>query len=312
MPRGGGPVTAWRRRAIAAYETTTTNATRNDSAGGGVEVARFEVMRIAALVIASALFCPEPSTAEPVAVRFAEGLVHGFLSLRTLTGTHVADGDLIQRAQGDRVTTRLVFRFRDGSLRDETAVFTQRGTFRLISNRLVQKGPSFPQMLDMSIDGATGQVTVRYTDDGKEKVESEKMDLPADLANGITLMLLKNVNAQAPPKELSMVVATPKPRLVKLQLSTADIAAFSTGGTPRKATHFVVKVDIGGFAGLIAPLVGKQPEDTHVWVLGGEAPAFVKSEGPMFLGGPMWRIELVSPTWPKQRQAVEKRDQTKK
>jgi hypothetical protein len=179
-------------------------------------------------------------------------------------------------------------------------VFTQRGTFRLVSNHVVQKGPSFPQPLEMSIDGATGQVTVRYTDDGKPKVESEKLELPPDLANGIQLTLLKNVNPHALPKELSMVVPTPKPRLVKLQLSTAADAPFSTGGASRKATHFVVKVDIGGLAGLIAPLVGKQPEDSHVWVLGGEAPAFVKSEGPMFLGGPIWRIELVSPVWPKE------------
>src|SRR5258708_7553514 len=88
--------------------------------------------------------------AEPVTVRFTEGLVRGFLSLRTLDGTRVADGDLIQRAQGDRVTTRLVFRFKDGSLRDETSVFSQRGTFRLISSHLVQKGPSFPQPLEMT------------------------------------------------------------------------------------------------------------------------------------------------------------------
>jgi hypothetical protein len=59
----------------------------------------------------------------------------------------------------------------------------------------------------------------------------------------------------------------------------------------------VIKIDIGGLTGLIAPLVGKQPPDTHVWILQGEAPAFVKAEGPMFLGGPIWRIELASPVW---------------
>jgi hypothetical protein len=264
-------------------------------------------MRFLTAAIGLALLWAGASMAEQVPVRNAEGLVHGFLSLRTLDGTHVADGDLLQRAHGDRVTSRLVFRFRDGSLRDETSVFSQRATFRLISNRLTQKGPSFPQPLEMTVECATGQVTVNYTDDGKAKVEKEKMELPSDLANGITLTLLKNVSPQALPKELSMVVPTPKPRLVKLQLSTAGEAPFSTGGLSRKATHFVVKVDIGGFAGLIAPLVGKQPEDSHVWVLGGEAPAFVKSEGPMFLGGPIWRIELVSPVWPKAPRAEQAR-----
>jgi len=56
--------------------------------------------------------------------------------------------------------------------------------------------------------------------------------------------------------------------------------------------------------GLVAPLVGKQPADTHVWILGGEAPAFVKSEGPLYVGGPIWRIELASPIWPKASTTV--------
>ena len=234
----------------------------------------------------------------PITVRYREGLVHGFLSLRTTDGTLVANGDLIQVSKGDRVTSRLVFRFKDGSLRDETSVFSQRQAFRLISNHLVQKGPTFPQPLDLKIDVATGQVTVRYTDEhGKEKVEAERMKLPPDLANGMTMILMKNIPAGAALPTMSMVVTTPKPRLVKLELSDGGQDPLTTGSLARRANHFVVKLEIGGLAGLIAPLLGKQPPDTHVWILGGEAPAFVKSEGAMFLGGPIWRIELVSPVW---------------
>jgi len=238
--------------------------------------------------------------AEPVRVRFTEGLVHGFLALRTTDGNTVADGDLIQSARGGRVTSRLVFRFRDGSIRDETAVFTQSGSFRLMSDHLVQKGPAFEQPLDMSIDRASGRVVVKYVNDhGEQKVEDERMKLPDDLANGMILTLLKNVAPGAPPPTLSMVAATPKPRLVKLMISDAGAEPFNTGGASHKATHYVVKIDIGGLAGLIAPLVGRQPPDSSVWVLGGDAPAFVKSEGPLHLGGPIWRIELVSPVWPR-------------
>jgi hypothetical protein len=70
------------------------------------------------------------AAAEPVAVRHAEGIVHGFLALRTLDGETIADGDLIQLARGTRVTTRLTFHFKDGSLHDETAVYSQRQQFR--------------------------------------------------------------------------------------------------------------------------------------------------------------------------------------
>jgi hypothetical protein len=240
--------------------------------------------------------------ADPVAVRHGEGIVHGFLTLRTVDGTLVANGDLIQNARAGRVTSRLVFHFKDGSLRDETAVFTQSGTFHLVSDHLVQKGPSFPQTLDLSVNTSTGNATVRYTDDhGKEKVETEHLKTVADLANGMTLTLLKNLRPGAPPPTVTMVLPTPKPRLVKLKISDAGEDAFTTGTESRKAMHYVVKVDLGGVAGVVAPIIGKQPADTHVWILSGEAPAFVKSEGQMFEDGPIWRIELTSPVWPGEK-----------
>ena len=254
------------------------------------------------LIAASVLAAGAISRAEPVAVRHAEGLVHGFLVLRTLDGTRIADGDLLQSARGARVTARLVFHFMDGSLHDETTVFVQRRTFRLVSDQLVQKGPSFPQPIDMSIDAATGQVRVRYTDKGQQKEDSEHIDMPPDLANGVLLTLLKNVGTGAAPASFGFIAATPKPRLVKLALSTAGTDVFSTGGMTRKATHYVLKVDIGGIAGKLAPLVGKEPPDSHVWILGGEAPAFVKSEQQLYYGGPVWRIELASPVWPHARE----------
>jgi hypothetical protein len=249
-------------------------------------------------VVCVALLQPGAIVAAPVAVRHTEGLVHGFLVLRTLAGDTLADGDLIQIARGYRVTNRLVFRFKDGSVHDETAVFSQRGNFRLLSDHLVQKGPAFQHPREVSIDGLTGQVTVRTTDDdGKEKVVTDRLDLPPDVANGMVLTLLKNMRPDALQMTVSMVAATPKPRLVKLAITSQGEEPFSIGDSSRKATHYVVKVEIGGAAGLVAPLLGKQPPDTHVWVLGGEAPAFVKSEGPLFFGGPVWRIELASPVW---------------
>jgi hypothetical protein len=125
------------------------------------------------------------ASAEPVVVRHPEGAVHGFLSLSSPDGSLLADGDLIQNADGDRVTTRLVFHFKDGSLQDETFVYSQHGHFQLISDHLVQKGPAFERPLDMMIDVASGHVTVRHKDDdGKEKVEDEHLDLPADPPTG--------------------------------------------------------------------------------------------------------------------------------
>ena len=257
--------------------------------------------------------CGVSLSASPVAVRFKEGVVHGFLVLSTLDGTPIAEGDLTQVPQGDRITSRLIYHFKDGSLQEETAIFSQHGSFRLISYHLVQKGPAFQSATEVSIAASTGQVTVHYADeDGKDKVSTEHLKLPADLANGLVLTLLKNLGPEAPPMEVSMVVATPKPRLVKLAIRSQGQEPFSIAGSAREATHYVIKVEIGGVAGLVAPLLGKQPPDSQIWILGGEAPAFVKSEAISYMGGPIWRTELVAPIWPRSAASESKNGNAEK
>ena len=238
--------------------------------------------------------------AEPVAVRYTEGSVHGFLVLRTLDDKLLADGDVTQKVDGDRVTARLVFNFKDGSLMDQTTVYSQRQRFRLISDRVVQKGPAFPQPLEMSVDGTTGKVTVRYQDErGQSKSETQQFDVPPDLANGIVAKLLMNARPETMPKSVSIIAATPKPRMVRLVISATGRERFSVGGSGRQATHHVLKVEIDGLAGVLAPLFGKQPPDSHVWIAGGDVPAFLRAEQPLYAGGPVWKIELASPVWPR-------------
>jgi hypothetical protein len=238
--------------------------------------------------------------ADQVPVRHLEGRIHGFLELRDLDDKLLASGNLIQLANGNRVTTELRFDFKDSSVHQETAVFSQRRVFQLLSYHLVQKGPAFKRAIDMAVNTSTGQVVIKYADDdGKEKTITERLKLPADLANGIVTTLLGDIDSKAPKTIVSMLVATPKPRLVKLEISPVGEDSFSVGGAGGKAIHYEVKVDIGGISGVIAPLIGKQPPNTHVWMVGGKAPGFLKSEGPLFEDGPVWRIQLASPTWPK-------------
>jgi hypothetical protein len=250
------------------------------------------------LVVFAAL---RSAAAEEIEVRHSEGVVRGFLVLKTLDGSQLAHGDLIQSARGERVTSRLAFHFPDGSLSEETVVYTQRGRFRLVSDHLVQKGRTFPHPIESSVDMATGRVTVRYLNEPDKKSTDEKMELPADVANGMMLTLLKNVPSDALSTTVSYVAASESPRLVKLiklVVSRAGTDTFSAAGASHKATRFVINAEIGGFTGFLAKLTGKVPPPISVWILPGEAPAFVKSEGPLYSGGPVWRIELTSPVWP--------------
>jgi hypothetical protein len=237
--------------------------------------------------------------AEPIPVRNIQGTEHAFLSLRSLDGKLIAVGDLNQVAHPTRVVAHTIFRFKDGSLDDETTIFSQRGTFRLISDHHIQKGPSFPKPMDLLVEGS-GNITSKSIDkDGKEKVTHDHMDLPPDVANGLELTLLMNLPANTPEVKVSRVVLAiaGKPRVIQFAIHSEGADPFSTAGESRKATHFVVKLELGGLLGVAAPLVGKQPSDIHAWITPDPAPAFIREEGQLFEGGPVWRIEQISPAF---------------
>ncbi len=142
-------------------------------------------------------------------------------------------------------------------------------------------------------------MTVRYTANGEEKIETTHMDLPDDLSNGILLDVVKNVSPQAEETRLTYVAATPKPRLIHLSLRSAGTERFRSAGRINQAHRFLIHVDLGGMMGLVAPMLGKEPADSYAWVSADEVPAFIKSESPLYLGGPVLRTELVSPVWSK-------------
>lgn len=235
--------------------------------------------------------------AEPVKVRYLEGVTLGFLVLESKSGQTLAYGESNQIVSGKDgvVTTDLRFRFKDGSSYQETTKFTQHDDFRLISDHVVQKGPAFKQDSDTMVEAASETVTVKTLEKGKEKVSTKHLDLPPDVSNGLLLTLVKNLVAGAAETNVTMVVASDNPRLVKLTIVPGASTTMGVGLVKHKAEQYIVKFKIGGVAGVVAPLVGKQPPDVHIWVVKSEAPTFVESEGPLYEGGPIWRIRLTAP-----------------
>ena len=252
--------------------------------------------------VCTVLFLCVSVSADPVGVRHLQGYVHGFLVLKDTNDKVLASGDLVQLPSGNRVTATLSLHFADGSLYEETSTFTQSHTYQLLTYKQVMKGASFKTQETLSLDARSGAVNIQYTDkDGKEKAVNDKLSLPPDLANGLLSLLLTEASPQT-EMTLSMLVSTPKPRIVKLKISPAGQESFAAGGSSAKANHYIMKIDIGGVEGVAAKVVGKQPPPEDFWIAAGNAPVFLKSEGPLYEDGPIWRIELASPTWPKAKQ----------
>jgi hypothetical protein len=229
-----------------------------------------------------------PALAEPVAVRFSEGVTRGFPVLRSIKGEILAQGELIQVARGDVVENRLIFRFRDGSLYDEQVVFSQRDVFTLQSYRIVQRGPSFPERLEARMDRATERYEVRYQadEDSPPEILNGVFTLPGDVYNGLLSTLMKNLPA-GDSATVQIVAFTPRPRLVKMLLTPAAEDPVQVNHAALTATRFVVRPQLG----LLASMLFVDVPDLKCWILGGEAPAFIRFEGPLYFMGPIWRID---------------------
>ena len=240
-----------------------------------------------------------PSTAEPIKVRLKEGVSRGFLVLAPPGGSPIAFGELRQKPVGNAIESRLVLQFRDGSLFDETVTFTQAGVFRLEAYRHLQQGPSLPTAA-ISFDRKSGQYQARTQEKkgDEEKVATGVLDMPADLYNGLTLTLLKNLPGGTPAL-VKIAAFTPKPRLIEAQLTAEGEDKVRVGPAAKKATRHLVKLEVQGLAGLIAPIIGKDPPDLRYWLVSGEVPAFVRFEGAMYLNGPVWRLEMAHVEWPR-------------
>ena len=252
----------------------------------------------ALMTVIAALMCT-PVYAAPVAVRFPEGMTHGFLLVRSLAGEIVGQGEMTQvLKEGDLVESQLVFRFKDGSLHDEKVAFSQHRVFTLVSYRLIQRGPSFPEQIDISIDRGTGEYTVRSKtrEDEKEEVLTGQFDLPKDVYNGMLIAMTKNL-PKGVDETVSVLAFTPTPQVVKVQLHAVDEQPVLIGDLSRKATQYVFTPQIGLIKEFFGKALGKLPADFHYncWIMVSAAPSFVKFEGPLQLMGQIVRIELVSP-----------------
>ena len=252
-----------------------------------------------AVIMVIAAFVSTPVNAGPITVKFSEGMTHGFLLVRSLAGEILGQGEMIQALkEDDLIENQLIFRFKDGSLHDERVTFTQQRVFTMISYRLVQRGPSFPEQIDVSVNRGTAEYTVRSQprEHGKEEVLTGQVDLPKDVYNGMLITMSKNLQKGA-DETVSVVAFTPRPQVIKVQLRAIDEQSVQIGEVSSTATQYVFTPQIGMIKEFFGKALGKLPAKFHYtcWIMADEVPAFVQFEGPLQLMGQIVRIELVSP-----------------
>jgi|SRR5579859_6767908 len=242
---------------------------------------------------------PPARRVEPAAmpVRFTEGSVHGFLALTTAAGAPLAHGDLFQVVRDGAIDSRMVFHFADSSVFEETVSFTQHDVFTMQSYHLVQTGPAFADDIVVTLSHSGEYVVnTKSHKDGREKRYSGTLDLPPDVYNGMITLIAKNL-APREAQTVHLVAFTPEPRIIGLEIAPTTSQPVRLGRHEEPAMHFTLKPKLGAFLRLFATLLGKAPPNSDLWIVMDEVPAFVRFEGPMY-SGPVWRLDLASPSWP--------------
>lgn len=278
---------------------TTTQQGVRKLAGDSLDVAR-SLVRVAILGLVLGVAAAGTLVAAPVPVRFVEGSLHCFLALRSIDGALVAEGDLLQVVRDEEVGKRMVFRFKDGSVLEESVVFTQNIVYSMKSYRMLQRGPVFTENIEVSLERPTGKYRVKSKPHktGRETVIDGTLELPPDVYNGLLFSIVKDL-PQGARETAHFVAFTPEPRLIQLAVAPAGEQRVLVGDLAKTAIHYVLRPQLGIWLKLFATVVGRMPPDEHVWILMDDVPAFVRFEGPLYPTGPVWRIQLTSPRWPE-------------
>lgn len=238
--------------------------------------------------------------AAPVPARLKQGVGHIFLLILDENGKTIAAGESLQTIKGYTVSTHTTFHFKDGSIDDETTVFEQKVNLRVLTDDHLQKGPAFPHPMEIRIEAVNGRVIVHDLESGKTSTHALK--IPLDLANGIVTQTLQNIPQDTAETKVSYVLPTSKPRLATLVISRAGEEGYMVGGERQTAKKLELKVDLGGLAGVIAPIIGKEPKPTYAWMAGGRVPMFIRMQTQFYEGAPLWTIQQTSPSYPDEQQ----------
>jgi hypothetical protein len=159
----------------------------------------------------------------------------------------------------------------------------------------VQRGRAFPQDTEVAFDRARGRYSLTTrAPGGPEERHEGAVDVPPDVYNGMGSTLARNLDGGT--VQAQVLVFTPKPRLLRMELAPEGTDAYWVGATARQATRYLMKLTVPGLLGAAAAAMGKDPPDVRYWITRAP-PGFLRFEGPLFLDGPAWRIEPAAPRW---------------
>jgi hypothetical protein len=95
-----------------------------------------------------------------------------------------------------------------------------------------------------------------------------------------------------------MLAFMPEPKLFEVEIEAHRAGSIRTAGIHTPVTHYRLKPHLSVLTRFLALLSRTPLPQYEIWMLTGDIPAFMRYEGPLFSGGPTWRIEIMKPPLP--------------
>jgi len=214
---------------------------------------------------------------DPIRLAWVEGDVAGMTSILSPDGTStIGFVDYHQRRHGDVLEAVRIARFSDGSS-DEDRVEAKIGeTLQTLRGRSVIRNAKGVATVDITIDVAGGHITGFSGLGDERQTYDERVELPPGTYWGpLIFIVIKNFEHNAADGRLVFrtVVATPKPRVLNMELVRQDQSSIRRPGG---------KIDVVRFA--LRPTVN--------WLIDpGAPPGLARFDGPRNYAGQKIRIE---------------------
>ncbi len=230
---------------------------------------------------------------QPITLHWLEGDVAGATTIWTADGKRVL-GFIAYRQHrvGDTLTVERTAHFSDGSTDTDEATVRVGGRLESISGRSIIRDVKGKALVDVRIDIAGQRLRGFYVDEDRERHEvDDEVDIgPGTYWGPLFNLVVKNFDANATEGRLVIqsVLATPKPRVIDMELTREGTATLRRTGGAVDA-HRLVMLPTVNF--LIDPILQRLAPKTEFFVTDGAPPALARFDGPRNYAGKVIRIE---------------------
>lgn len=212
----------------------------------------------------------------PVPVRYAPGTLHGFPSMSDASGKVIADGELTQEVVGDRVLTRIRWRFHDTTVAEERDEFRVGSSLRQERFSWIEtRGGEERRRFEVDFPTGNASSAVRHAN-GRVESDRDRLELPPGRSfagYGAALAASQLSLPAGGHAEITFVAFTPKPRTIRLDVrrGVAEEAVEVQGRRvpcDHLTLHPVLPFPIRLFV---------HPPDAHLWLTHAAPPALVRA-----------------------------------